>query len=71
MYKYYNIANLCAFPSIWEEPFALTCLEALVCGKPVVITKSGGMVEVVNENVQLFFLTIVIWLKIWLLQLKS
>lgn len=50
MYKYYNIANLCAFPSIWEEPFALTCLEALVCGRPVVITKSGGMVEVVNEK---------------------
>ena len=51
MYKYYNIANLCAFPSIWEEPFCIDLFwEALVCGKPVVITKSGGMVEVVNEK---------------------
>lgn len=50
MYKYYNIADLCVFPSTWEEPFALTCLEALVCGKPVLITKSGGMTEVVNDK---------------------
>lgn len=50
IYKYYKLADICAFPSIWEEPFALTCLEALVCGKPVIITKSGGMVEVVDEN---------------------
>lgn len=50
MYKYYNLADLCVFPSTWEEPFALTCLEALICGKPVVITKSGGMVEVVDEK---------------------
>lgn len=50
IYKYYKLADICAFPSIWEEPFALTCLEALVCGKPVIITKSGGMVEVVDEK---------------------
>lgn len=50
MYKYYNIANLCVFPSTWEEPFALTCLEALACSKPVLITKSGGMTEVVNDK---------------------
>lgn len=50
MYKYYRIANICVFPSIWEEPFALTCLEALTCGKPVIITRSGGMVEIVDSN---------------------
>lgn len=50
MYKYYKLADVCAFPSIWEEPFALTCLEALVCGKPVIITESGGMVEVVDDE---------------------
>ena len=50
LYQYYKIADICSFPSIWQEPFALTCLEALVCGKPVVITKSGGMQEVADET---------------------
>lgn len=50
IYKYYKVADICSFPSTWEEPFALTCLEAIVCGKPVVITKSGGMPEIVNEH---------------------
>lgn len=50
IYKYYKVADICCFPSTWEEPFALTCLEAIVCGKPVVITESGGMPEIVNEQ---------------------
>ena len=50
LFQYYKIADICSFPSIWQEPFALTCLEALVCGKPVVITKSGGMQEVADET---------------------
>lgn len=50
MYKYYHVADVCCFPSIWEEPFALTCLEAIVCGKPVIITRSGGMPEIVTDD---------------------
>lgn len=50
MYKYYQVADICSFPSTWEEPFALTCLEGITSGKPVVITKSGGMPEIVDED---------------------
>lgn len=50
IYRYYNIADVCAFPSTWEEPFGLTCLEALICGKPVIITQSGGMSEIVDNK---------------------
>lgn len=50
MYKYYKIANLAVFPSTWEEPFALTCLEAITCGLPVIITRSGGMPEIVDRS---------------------
>ena len=50
IYKYYKIANLAIFPSTWEEPFALTCLEAISCGLPVIITRSGGMPEIVDES---------------------
>lgn len=50
LYMYYQLASISVFPSTWEEPFALTCLESLVCGTPVIITNSGGMVEVVDSN---------------------
>lgn len=50
IYKYYQIADIAIFPSLWEEPFALTCLEALVSKLPVIITNSGGMVEMVNDS---------------------
>lgn len=50
MYKYYQVADICSFPSTWEEPFALTCLEGITSGKPVVITNSGGMPEMVDDK---------------------
>ena len=31
-----------------EEPFALTCLEAIASSLPVIITRSGGMPEIVD-----------------------
>ncbi len=47
---YYNIASVGIIPSIWEEPFALTVIENLAVGNPVIITKSGGMVELTNAS---------------------
>ncbi|CUP97570.1 glycosyltransferase family 4 protein [Clostridium baratii] len=46
----YNIANVGVIPSIWEEPFALTVIENMSCGNPVIVSKSGGMVELVTKN---------------------
>ena len=48
IHKYYQIANVGVFPSTWEEPFALTCLEAIAISLPVIITRSGGMPEIVD-----------------------
>ena len=50
IHRYYQIANVGVFPSTWEEPFALTCLEAIASSLPVIITRSGGMSEIVNEE---------------------
>ena len=50
IHRYYQIANVGVFPSIWEEPFALTCLEAIASSLPVIITRSVGMPEIVNEE---------------------
>lgn len=38
-------ARSCAVPSIWEEPFGATTLEALVMGRPCVALAQGGTPE--------------------------
>ena len=43
---YLHLANIAALPSMWEEPFGLTIVEALAAGLPLVTTKSGGIPEV-------------------------
>lgn len=48
--NYYKIANYGVVPSIWEEPFALTVVEHLASGHPVIITNSGAMPELVEKE---------------------
>jgi glycosyltransferase involved in cell wall biosynthesis len=37
-------------PSVWEEPFGLTALEAMAAGVPVVTTGAGGLAEIVEPT---------------------
>lgn len=37
-------------PSQWEEPFGLVAVEALKRGTPVVVSDSGGLVEIVRHG---------------------
>ena len=47
----YNHCDVIAYPTIGEEPFGLVPVEGMACAKPVVVTKSGGLVEsVVDEK---------------------
>ncbi len=41
----YAAADVCVFPSEWQEPFGLVPLEAMACGTPVVATGVGGSAE--------------------------
>lgn len=50
IHQFYAIADFAVLPSMWEEPLGLTCLEALSAALPVIITDSGGMVELVDAD---------------------
>lgn len=46
----YAIADIAVLPSMWEEPAALTVLESMSCGLPIIMTDSGGIIEYVNDK---------------------
>jgi len=46
----YNFSDVVIYPTIGEEPFGLVPVEGMACGKPVVVTRSGGMVESVVDG---------------------
>ncbi len=48
VYKETMLADACAVPSIWEEPFGATSLEALVLGKLVFSLNRGGTSELMR-----------------------
>lgn len=50
IWKYYQVSDLAALPSIWEEPAGLTILEALISQLPVITTNSGGIPEFMTED---------------------
>ena len=51
MVDLYAIADVCLYPSTVGEPFGLTMLEALASGKPMIVTNSGGMPEVIQDGI--------------------
>ena len=44
--SYLKIANIAIVPSMWEEPFGLTVVEAMAAGLPLITTRSGGIPEI-------------------------
>jgi glycosyltransferase involved in cell wall biosynthesis len=46
----YRAADVCVFPSEWDEPFGLVPLEAMACGTPVVATGTGGSAEYLRDG---------------------
>jgi len=50
----YNAAEFCIYPSCFEEPFGLAMLESMACAKPIIVSKAGGMPEVIQNGVNGF-----------------
>ena len=47
---YLQQSDVAVVPSLWAEPFGLTCAEALAAGLPLITTRQGGIPEVVTEE---------------------
>jgi glycogen synthase len=56
MSEVYQKHDIFVFPSIWEEPFGLTHIEAMASGLPVISTANGGQGEFLKseENALVF-----------------
>jgi glycosyltransferase involved in cell wall biosynthesis len=48
--EWYESCDLFVHPSLWNEPFPLTILEAMSCGLPIVSTRVGGIPEMVAHG---------------------
>ncbi len=52
---FYDKIGTLVFPSIWDEPFALTVLEAMASGTLVMGSQTGGTPEVLDNSTGLVF----------------
>ena len=48
--SYLKIANAAVIPSLWDDPFPTTVLEAQAMGMPIITTRRGGIPEEVSEE---------------------
>ncbi len=46
----YRAHDALIFPSVWDEPFSITLLEAMACGLAVVGTNTGGSAEILRDG---------------------
>ena len=48
--KYMALADVLVIPTLCQEAFGMVALEGMVMRVPIISTKSGGLVEVLNAD---------------------
>lgn len=54
LYRYYQSADMQVIPSLWEEAAGLIAIEGMLCGLPLIVTRSGGLIEYAPKNVAIW-----------------
>ena len=54
----YELSDVCLYPSSAPEPFGLTMLEAMAMSKPMIVTKMGGMPEIIKDGINGFVIPV-------------
>jgi glycosyltransferase involved in cell wall biosynthesis len=52
----YGMADIVVYPTSGEEPFGLVPLEAMASARPILVTRSGGLIESVVDGVTGFMI---------------
>ncbi|HHP51458.1 MAG TPA: glycosyltransferase family 1 protein [Moorella mulderi] len=47
MPRAYRAAEICIYPSVSQEPFGVVMLEAMATARPIIVSRCGGMPEVI------------------------
>lgn len=50
MIRLYRSCAVFVQPALWEEGFGIPVVEAMACGAPVVVSRRGGMPELIDLN---------------------
>ncbi|MFH1996264.1 MAG: glycosyltransferase family 4 protein [Candidatus Omnitrophota bacterium] len=54
----YAASQVCLYPSSSPEPFGLTMLESMATSRPIIVTRTGGMPEIVRDGINGFIVPI-------------
>ena len=54
LYQYYQCADIQVVPSMWEEAAGLVAIEGMLQGMPLIVTRSGGLIEYAPADVALW-----------------
>ncbi|MEM7795034.1 MAG: glycosyltransferase [Cyanobacteria bacterium P01_C01_bin.118] len=48
--RFYQQADIFIFPSVWNEPFGMPIIEAMIAGIPVIATLGGAFPEIIEHG---------------------
>jgi glycosyltransferase involved in cell wall biosynthesis len=51
VHEFYRRASVLVVPSVWAEPFGLPLVEAMASGVPVIATRGGGTLSIIEDGV--------------------